>query len=1528
MGEKYVPDGVYLLCNKGATPCGFHVSENSSAFLYGQKSGSAGDNKFGINVTGFGACAILKGPCAPAMLNWQNTATGITTGMNPLLMDSSKLLCNFGGMIEIKFSLPDMFKVLEHWQGKAFDSIEAMEAHLPQPLKGYFQFQTGIAEGILVGAESLVEGLWSLGKMGFHAVTHPIETAESIAKGVGKVAEWAEKNPGDAALLAISPEVFIGKKLYDNRAAISEMGGKMVDAMKNGSPRDWGRWAGRAAFEIGSFFVGAGEAGALAKGAEVASAAEKVAEAGNLAAKGAEVLVDAEKLANETKTIGAVLREGEAAAEAARLEKAAQEAKALEGVNCSNKCVKDPVDPITGHVLYPYTDIELPGPIPLKWEREYNSGSRFEGILGKGISSSYDLQLIENTQRETIEIIQKNGTAVAVHMAEDQQTSYHSVAQIEIYRHENSFRVFYYKTRLYYTYELSSSGKHRVIAVEDEKGFAIEFKYNGSKLTRIIDSRKKIIDVTTNAKGYITQLLLINPVGNKLLVTYEYNESGDMIAIGDSLRQKTKIEYDDNHRMIKKTDRNGQSFYWKYDSEGRCFHTWGDDGLQEGFFQYQKKYTVLTDPTGLKEIYHYNDNYQPTQLTDVFGNSKFYNYNEKGQLIEETDEEGLSTRYNFDASGNLIQTLFPDGSMQSFVFDKKNRPILSTDPSGNNTQWIYAEDKLFYIERLHKKNYLEYNEYNLLSRIKNEKGEKTTLNYDEQYNLTEMILPDGRTTQWKYNSFSECVEVINPLGKKQRFEYDRLGRLAEIKLPNTEIIDLKYDAYDNVIQANSLHHKVKFSYTPLGSVKSREENGIKVTFDYDKQERLRALSNEKGDRYTFIRNERGDITQEISFDGITKYYNRDKAGKVVKIKRPGGKSTEYEYDKGGRIVRAQYHDGSWEAFTYNKGGQLIEARNQLTEVLFVRNSLGKILEERQGEHKLTYQYDEKGNLVSLKSSLGADVKYSRDKNGWVDAIEAKHHKTTEAWTANIRRNMLGLEIERDLPGGVKSSWSYDDNNNPLTQQVNQNGLRTGLHKKYSWNANEQLQKITNILTNGTTHYEYDLMSNLAWSQYEDGSYDYKLPDEIGNLYKSKAKDDKKYGAGGKLLKDKNWNYLYDDEGNLVRKSVFAVLNMPKQNSEPEHPKFRFLLDDDKQEVANAKQSEQQEILLSNVETKSNNIETRGDWTYKWDANGMLQQVTNPQGKVVRFEYDALGRRIAKIVEEKINRYVWDGNVLLHEWKYAIQERPKLEVNPEGKLIYNKSEPVATDLITWIYEDTSFVPSSKLINDEKYSIIADYIGRPIQAYSETGELVWETDYDIYGKLRNLKGLEAFIPFRQLGQYEDEELDGLYYNRFRYYDSDTGGYISQDPIGLEGNNPNFYAYLHDSNSFIDILGLIECPLKTKNLNREGELIESKVSKKGAIKEDLIFSNKNEAKNWASRMLGPSKTRIYDDSGKWIGWENKLGDKAYWGHNDWGKGVGSSTFPHLNYNISGKQGHAFLRDKIINRNQWDGFTGHFGL
>ena len=200
---------------------------------------------------------------------------------------------------------------------------------------------------------------------------------------------------------------------------------------------------------------------------------------------------------------------------------------------------------------------------------------------------------------------------------------------------------------------------------------------------------------------------------------------------------------------------------------------------------------------------------------------------------------------------------------------------------------------------------------------------------------------------------------------------------------------------------------------------------------------------------------------------------------------------------------------------------------------------------------------------------------------------------------------------------------------------------------------------------------------------------------------------------------------------------------------------------------------------------------------------MLRSVTRPDGKTVTFKYDALGRRKEKRFDGRIHRYLWDGNVVLHEWAYAETDSPQEIITEDGRITFDRSEP-ADDVITWVYDTDSYVPTAKIENGKTYSIVSDYIGRPVQAYDECGTVVWQADYDIYGNLRNLRGDREFIPFRQVGQYEDTET-GLYYNRFRYYDPNIGNYISQDPIGLAGNNPTLYGYVSDSNSWVDEFGL---------------------------------------------------------------------------------------------------------------------------
>jgi len=190
---------------------------------------------------------------------------------------------------------------------------------------------------------------------------------------------------------------------------------------------------------------------------------------------------------------------------------------------------------------------------------------------------------------------------------------------------------------------------------------------------------------------------------------------------------------------------------------------------------------------------------------------------------------------------------------------------------------------------------------------------------------------------------------------------------------------------------------------------------------------------------------------------------------------------------------------------------------------------------------------------------------------------------------------------------------------------------------------------------------------------------------------------------------------------------------------------------------------------------------------------MLGSVTRPDGDIVSFSYDALGRRLSKRYKNTITKWFWDGNKPLHEWKENASTGTKLG---DGVVDGNGT-------ITWLFNENNFAPLAKLRGEKSYSIVTDHLGTPFQMVSTSGQITWETQLDSCGKVRVTKGEEGSCPFRYQGQYEDAET-GLYYNRFRYYDSSTGLYISSDPIGLLGGL-KFYSYVTDSNLFVDPFGL---------------------------------------------------------------------------------------------------------------------------
>ena len=474
--------------------------------------------------------------------------------------------------------------------------------------------------------------------------------------------------------------------------------------------------------------------------------------------------------------------------------------------------------------------------------------------------------------------------------------------------------------------------------------------------------------------------------------------------------------------------------------------------------------------------------------------------------------------------------------------------------------------------------------------------------------------------------------------------------------------------------------------------------------------------------------------------------------------------------------------------------------------MFERDALGRIIREIQNGHTVEHCYDSRSRLTHTLSGLGADITHGYDDAGLPESVKAIMQGMPHPWEASLQHDRLGRETLRTMTGDVACAMQYDGVGRPSRQSVIRGGHPL-YNRSYRWDDDFRLSHTHDAISGSFVRYFYDDFGSLAEAEYGDGTRQWRNPDIMGNVYDSSDRSDRTYARGGQLREDRRWRYHYDKQGNLVLKTkrkISPIAETPQGNRKSVFGLFSG--------SNTSKEGREQEELIA---------WHPGDYAYTWLPNGMLDSVTRPDGKTVTFKYDALGRRVEKSFNGRVHRYLWDGDVVLHEWEYAEADRPQEIVAENGEVAFDRPEPT-DNLVTWVYDTDSYVPTAKLVNGKRYGIVSDYIGRPVQTYDEHGTLVWQADYDIYGNLLNLKGNRGFVPFRQLGQYEDEET-GLYYNRFRYYDPNTGGYISQDPIGLAGENPTLYGYVYDCNKEEDIFGLSQTYWLEKALTNAGRPLQ---------------------------------------------------------------------------------------------------------
>jgi len=883
-----------------------------------------------------------------------------------------------------------------------------------------------------------------------------------------------------------------------------------------------------------------------------------------------------------------------------------------------------------------------------------------------------------------------------------------------------------------------------------------------------------------NSHGYGSLRSIVNRNGFAIRFTYDYK--GLLSQIKDSAGRDIVVESNEAglitalslpHPESAVTGIRFDAVRYTYNEQGNLKELFDAGGVANRF-AWNNRYIIarrFNDGTVFKFEYDANG-----RCTAALGEDGLYSYTFvylEGHTIA-TNSLGHSKNY-FHQQGVVTKIVNSLGATQLFVYDDASNLIAESNETGAATTYRYDDQGNVILVSLPGQGQISitYNALNKPLTTVLPNGGTWSYDYDEAGNLLQRINPNGGVSNYRYNPDGLIQEITNITGQNTQLRYDSQYNLQSVIFPNHTSVSYYYDALGRCVEIrNPLSTNQYRKYNLLGNVTEIAEQGVNlVKLSYDSMGNIIEAKDrhyEVNIAYNFF----GDMTRKTQ-GGASIGFVYDTQGQLKGVINAHNERYNFELDEEGNVVKEIGFDGLTRRYVRNAAGQVlqIERPSGHTDV-YEYNTEGQVVTRlHQADQSLeTYAYDVMGQLINAVNQY-AEISLKRDVMGQVI-----QENCNDNWVKN-KFNIRGQRVNLQSNLGADVRTSYDEVMN-LLQEVNANGWQTSMERNQQ---GQLLQK--NFLGDVQEIFSYDVAGKLIRQSVKHNK-------RIQNYRQYSWDGDRLTGIKDTATGDKV--FKHDVHGNLSE-VIYGDGTVEFRVPDAVGNLFEDVLRKDRSYDRGGRLLESKRAKYK-YDKEGNLIEKKersgGVWQYHWNQAGMLSKVIRPDQTEVTFAYDALGRRLWKKYKKTITKFVWDGNKPLHEWKE-----------------FDTKDSSADEIITWVFNEGNFAPAAKIKGDRKYSIISDHLGTPIQGYNEQGGLIWQREIDSYGKAKMQRGETGFCNYLYQGQTLDTET-GLAYNRFRYYSPEEGMYISQDPIGLAGNNPTLYGYVKDPNSWLDILGLAVC------------------------------------------------------------------------------------------------------------------------
>jgi RHS repeat-associated protein len=524
---------------------------------------------------------------------------------------------------------------------------------------------------------------------------------------------------------------------------------------------------------------------------------------------------------------------------------------------------------------------------------------------------------------------------------------------------------------------------------------------------------------------------------------------------------------------------------------------------------------------------------------------------------------------------------------------------------------------------------------------------------------------------------------------------------------------------------------------------------------------MTSTTDANNDTTTYAYNADNNLTAETDADNNVTTYAYDSRNRLTQETNPQGHPATYAYDADNNLTSSTDADGRVDNYSY-------DSLNRVTTVVWL-NSAGTHV------NTLTYKYDADNNLTAASASSGTYT-MTYDALDRVSTVKEPFSQTlTYAYDSDNNRTLI-TDSQKGVTTAVYNKADL------LVTQLFGGTSQTPLRVDLTYNSNEQVatvirySNLTATATVGSTTYSYDTNERLTSIQDRNSAGSL-----IANFTYTYDKADR---VTSEQLNGATTTYAYDARSDLT--SVATSSGTTTYNFD-----------------ANGNPNNSGD----NVGTE-NQLTTDGTWTYTYDNVGNLTEKSQgPNGLTWMYTYD--NRNELLTAEEltkpggtvlSLSTYTYDvfGNQLsvnqTNGGVTTLTNYAYLDGNSADPVIWadlNSGNALVTRRLYLPGQVTPYARISSAGTAAWY--LTDWEGSVRFITDNTGAVQDQITYTGFGGIAS----ETNSSFGDRYKYTGEQLDavtGLQRNGWRYYNSATGQWISQDPLGL-APGPNPYEYCGD-------------------------------------------------------------------------------------------------------------------------------------